>query len=255
MGIKDWFSRDKKKAEYREKVKEAVADGKLSATDMFELEKVRSELGVSDARDDKTIFRREIFNEAVGAVREKGQLGPRESAELAKIQKFLALRDDQVEETKWDLARLKTLTEIRQGQLPMVPPQNVALRGLPMQEGEIAHYTVPVDILEMSSTRGANGVQAAWGQGYSMGSVSPHVLPESGAKGIAEGTLIITSQRLLVRTANKLAATRLAPDAQVYLYNDGIRLQRTVGNTLLKYRSKSEDTGEIIGEILGLLMK
>jgi hypothetical protein len=255
MGIKDWFSRDKKKAEYREKVKEAVGDGKLSATDMFELEKVRADLGVSDAADDKTIFRREAFNVAVDAVREKGKLGPRESAELAKIQKFLALRDDQVEETKWDLARLKTLTEIRQGNLPMVQPSNVALRGLPMAEGELAHYTVPVDIMEISSTRGANGVQAAWGQGYSMGSAHSHVLPEDGARSIGEGTLIITNQRLLVRTANKLAATRLAPDAQVFLYGDGLRLQRTMGSTLLKFRSKSEDTGEIIGEMLGILMK
>jgi hypothetical protein len=30
MGIKDWFGGDKKKQEYREKVKEAVSDGKLS---------------------------------------------------------------------------------------------------------------------------------------------------------------------------------------------------------------------------------
>jgi hypothetical protein len=255
MGIKDWFGGDKKKAEYREKVKEAVSDGRLSATDMFELEKVRTELGVSDARDDKTVFRREIYNEAVDAVREKGKLGPRESAELAKIQKFLALRDDQVEATKWDLARLKTLTEIRGGNLPMVPPSNVALRGLPMVEGEIAHYTIPVDIMELSTTRGSNGVQAAWGKGYSMGSAHSHVVPEDGAKDLGEGTLIITNQRLLVRTANKLAATRLAPDAQVFLYRDGIRLQRTVGNTMLKFRSKSEDTGEIIGELLGILMK
>ena len=37
MGIKDWFGGDKKKAAYREKVKEAVADGKLSSTDLHEL--------------------------------------------------------------------------------------------------------------------------------------------------------------------------------------------------------------------------
>ena len=29
MGIKDWFGGDKKKAAFREKIKEAVADGKL----------------------------------------------------------------------------------------------------------------------------------------------------------------------------------------------------------------------------------
>ena len=33
------------------------------------------------------------------------------------------------------------------------------------------------------------------------------------------------------------------------------RSARTVGNTLLKFRSKSEDTAEIVGELLGALMR
>ena len=122
MGIKDWFGGDKKKAAYREKVKEAVSDGKLSADDMQELRALRAELDVTDAADDKTQYRREIYNEAVDAARSKGQLTATGAQELAKIQKFLALRDDQVEKTKWDLARLRVLTEIRQGSLPTVSP-------------------------------------------------------------------------------------------------------------------------------------
>jgi hypothetical protein len=53
--------------------------------------------------------------------------------DLAKIQKFLALRDDQVEKTKMEVNRLRMLTEIRRGNLPEVPTSNVALRGVAME--------------------------------------------------------------------------------------------------------------------------
>ena len=49
------------------------------------------------------------------AARQDGKITATDAHELAKIQKFLGLRDDQVEKTKWDLARLRTLTEIRNG--------------------------------------------------------------------------------------------------------------------------------------------
>ena len=132
MGIKDWFGGDKKKQAYRDKVKEAVSDGKLSSTDMQELAKLREELDVTDAADDKTSLRRDLYNEAVDAARSKGQLTQTGLQDLQKIQKFLALRDDQVEKTKFEVNRLRTLTEIRKGNLPVVPPTNVASRGWSM---------------------------------------------------------------------------------------------------------------------------
>ena len=86
MGIKDWFGGDKKKAAYREKVKEAVSDGKLSTTDLQELKALREELDVTDAADDKTQLRRELYNEAVDAARSKGQLTATGVQDLAKIE-------------------------------------------------------------------------------------------------------------------------------------------------------------------------
>ncbi len=258
MGIKDWFGggdKAKKKAAYRDAVKDAVSDGKLSNTDLVDLNNLQQELDVTGAADDRTVIRRELFNEAVDAVREKGKLGPQEAADLAKIQKFLALRDDQLEQTKWDLARLRTLTEIRQGTLPVVGATNVALRGVQMEDEEVAHYTVPVDIMDQSSTRGADGVAARWGGGYDLGSASSHVLPESGAKPVGEGTLIITNKRLVVKTGSRTAAIKYSSAEQIFLYGDGIRLQRTVGSTMLKFRSKSEDTAEIVGELLAAVMR
>jgi hypothetical protein len=255
MGIKDWFGGDKKKAAYREKVKEAVSDGKLSQTDMQELKALREELDVTDAADDKTQLRREIYNEAVDAARSKGQLTATGVHDLAKIQKFLALRDDQIEKTKWDMNRLRLLTEIKRGNLPLVPANNVALRGVVLEPEEAAHYSMTVDVLDQPSTRQADGVRMEWNKPYADGSALSHALPEDGAKPIGESALILTNKRLVLKTGTRVAAVKFGKDAQIYLYSNGIRLPRTVGNTLLKFRSGSDDTAEIVGNLLSALMR
>ena len=187
MALKDWFGGDKKKAAYREKVKEAVSDGKLSARDAAELQALRKDLDVAEVNDDKTRMRRDLYNEAVGAVKKGGKLTQAEAAELAKIQKFLALRDDQVEKTKWDLARLRTLTEIRQGKLPSVPPANAVMRGLQLEPGETAHYTVQAELLDLEGSEGAaRGVPMQWSTPYvrvrSAASKSPRPAPVPSAR-------------------------------------------------------------------------
>jgi hypothetical protein len=256
MGIKDWFGGDKKKAAFRDKIKEAVADGKLDTQDMKKLEEFRKELDVSGAGDDRTVLRREVYNEAVAAVRNHGKVTATDAHELAKIQKFLALRDDQVEKTRWDLARLRTLTEIRQGNLPVVPPTNASMRGVQLEPDETAHYSMSVELFDQPSTRQADGLRMHWGKPYTADAAKAHVLPEAGAKPQGEASLILTNRRLIIKTeGGKTAAIRYGPQAQIYLYSDGIRLERTVGNTLLRFRSKSEEISEIAGELLAALMK
>ena len=256
MGIKDWFGGDKKKAAFRDKIKEAVADGKLDTQDMKDLEKVRKELDVSDAGDDRTVLRREVYNQAVAAVRKDGEVTATDAHELAKIQKFLALRDDQVEKTRWDLARLRTLTEIRHGNLPEVAANNAALRGVQLEPGELAHYNVTVALFDQPSTRQGEGVRLEWGKPYEAYSTSGHVLPEAGAKPQGEASMILTSRRLVIKTeGGKIAAVRYGAQAQIYLYSDGLRLERTVGNTLARFKSRSEETVEIVGELFSALMQ
>ena len=253
MGIKDWFGGDKKKDEFREKAKEVLGKGKLTPGKAAELGKLAEEHAIEDAGDDKTMLRRSIYNEAVGAVKAGGKLSSAESAELAKIQKFLALRDDQVEKTKWDLARLRTLTDIRQGKLPVVPKENAAMRGIQMEGGEVAHYAIPVELLDKPTTGGADGVQVKWASQYAVRSAKGHNLPAEGGKALGDGYLILTSKRLIYKGADRSAAVAYSPSAEFFMYGDGIRLQRTVGNTMLRW--KSADTSEIVGELLAVLMR
>ena len=255
MGFKDLFG-NKKKEELHEKAKEVVAKGGKLAPGRVEALKALADEHKSDLADDKTKMRRDIYNEAVGTAKARGKLSEAESAELAKIQKFLALRDDQVEKTKFDLARLRTVTEIRQGKLPVVPPTNVALRGVPFDPDEVAHYAIQVDIQDRASPGGGSGVQLKWATPYVINSARTHSMPTEGVKELGDGYLIITNKRLVLRPAQgKMAAVAYTPEANLFLYSDGLRIERTIGNNVLRFKSKSDDTAEIVGELLAALMR
>lgn len=253
MGLKDLFGGGKKKEAFREEAREAVK-GKLTPGKVEELEKLRQEHGIEDPSDDKTKLRKSIYNQAADSAKARGKLTDTEAGELAKIQKFLALRDDQVEKTKWDLTRLRTLTDIRQGKLPVVAPTHAAMRGAQLNPGEIAHYVVAVDVQDRPSTGGRDGVRVKWATPYGVNSAKGHSLPAEGAKDLGEGNLILTNKRLYLRAA-KSAAVEYAPQANFFLYVDGLRIERTVGHTILKFKSTSEGTSEIVGELLSALMR
>jgi len=255
MGLKDFFGGGKKKEELREKAKEVVSKGKLSPGKAEELKALAQE-HEGDLADDKTRMRRSIYNKAVGAAKARGKLSEGEAAELAKIQKFLELRDDQVEKTKWDLARLRTVTEIRQGKLPTVPASNVALRGLGLEAGETPHYSVHVEVQDRPSTGGVPGVTVKWATPYTVNSARGQMLPAEGGRDLGEGYLIFTNKRLILRSGGgKTAAVAYTPQANLFLYGDGLRIERTVGNTVLRFKSKSDGTAEIVGELLAALMR
>jgi hypothetical protein len=237
-------------------VKEAVGDGKLSSTDLQELASLQQQLDVTDAADDKTSLRRDLYNEAVDAARSKGQLTQTGVQDLAKIQKFLALRDDQIEKTKIEVNRLRTLTEIRRGNLPVVPPTNVSLRGIQMEAGEVPHYSLAVEILDQPRLGNADGMKVLGAFQYEEGGTRSHFLPEDGAKPLGDGNLIITNRRLVFKTGDgRTASVRFGGEVPFFLYNEGIRLSKTMGNTLLKFKTRSDDTAEIVGELIAKLTR
>ena len=250
MGIKDWFGGDKKKSAYRDKVKEAVSDGKLSSTDMQKLQELREQLDVTDAADDRTSIRREIYDEAFDAKRAKGELNQTGLMDLAKIQKFLALRDDQISDKKVELNRLRMLTEIRKGNMPLVPPTHAVMRGIKLEDEEIAHYSVQVQMFSTSRV-GDDGMPVDVNFQYEEGASRAHFLPEEGAKPIGDGTVIITNQRLIIKTeSRRLASVKYGGEGQAFLYNGGLRVKGSMNQTLLKFKSGADETAEIVGELL-----
>jgi hypothetical protein len=212
------------------------------------------EAGV-DPADDKTVMRKSIYNKAAGSAKARGKLTAEEAAELSKIQKFLALEDDQVERTKFDLQKLRVVTDIRAGKLPVVPNTHPLLRGMQWLPHEVAHYTVPVGVEDRPSASGYAGVLAKWETPYIIASARGHSLPpKNTSKDLGDGSLILTNKRLYLR-ASKDAAVEYSPQANFFLYNDGMRIERTVGHTILRFKNSSDSTSEILGELLSALMR
>lgn len=256
-GLRDLLGKGEKaknQEEFREALKGAVQDGKLSNTDIRDLEALRQELEVQPAAADRTEVRRDIYNEAVDAAKQEGVISATGVHELARIQKFLGLRDDQIEKTKFQVTRLRTLTEIRNGNLPVVPETSVALRDVTLEPGEVAHYTMAVDILDQPNTRGSDGIEINPLQPYEANTAAAHGLPEERARPLGEATLILTSSRILLKTRGRLAQMKLS-DSRLFLYGDGLRLGRSAGNTLLRFKSRSDETAEIVGALLTAVMK
>ena len=46
-----------------------------------------------------------------------------------------------------------------------------------------------------------------------------------------------------------------SPQTNIFLYGDGLRLERTVGNTILRFKTQSDETAEILGELLAAVMR
>jgi hypothetical protein len=217
---------------------------------MQKLQELRQELDVTDAADDRTSIRREIYDEAFDAKRAKGELNQTGVLDLAKIQKFLALRDDQISDKKVELNRLRMLTEIRKGNMPLVPESHAAMRGIKLEPEEVAHYTVQVQMFSTSRV-GDDGMAVDVNFQYEEGASRAHFLPEEGAKPIGDGTVIITNQRLVIKTdSGRVASVKFGGEGQAFLYNEGLRVKGTMNQTLLKFKSGADETAEIVGEVL-----
>lgn len=253
MGLKDWFGGDKRKAEFREKVKDAVSDGRLTSQKIAELESARQALDVEEASDDRTRFRREAFNEAVSAVKAGGKMTADEARELARIQKFLALSDDQIEKTRWDLVRLKTFTDIREGRLPQVSATHNALRGLKLQENEVAHYCVPAEILSLAEPVPIVGARMQPGVAYALGAGSQYELPVKTAVLQDSGVFLMTNQRMMLRAEGHNHGVSIRDVDQFYFYRDGIRLRTRKGNTLFHFQS--DGIVDVVGALLDHFVK
>jgi len=246
MGLKDWFGGGKKKEQFREAVKEAVSDGKLTDEKRAELEVLREQLD-ADPGDDKTQLRRDVYNVAVGAVKAGGKLTPKEEAELAKIQEFLSLKDDQVDKTRMDLRRLRIVTEINKGNLPVVSPEHTALKGLTLDPGETAHYTVSAESFEAGELGTAIGSRFVFGSPFRPGMGRAFALPVKAATSNGQGVFILTNQRFIFRGPKSYGVKHQQPD-EIYLYRDGIRLRMKKTQALLQIRDES--VIDIVGAIL-----
>ncbi|MBS1196602.1 MAG: hypothetical protein H6R18_387 [Proteobacteria bacterium] len=251
MGLLDWFS-GKKKAEYREQVKEAVGDGKLTEEKLARLEALRKQANIDHIGTDKTEIRRSTFNTAVKAVKSGGKMTDTEEAELANIQKFLNLSDDQVDKTRIHVRHMKTATEIAEGQLPVVPPENAALKGLRLLPDEVAHHVAAAELFDSTDADTKEGFEAVKGETYRIGSADSVLVPVDNATPKDKGYLVLTSKRIIFR-GSMTFAHEYGKLGELHLYRDGLRLP--IGNSNMLIRFRSDGVSDVVATLIRRLRR
>ena len=254
MGLKDLLfgkKEDANKVAYREEVKKAVSDGKLTAAKMARLEKLKTELDVTAASQDFTMVRREQYKTAADAMMASGALSEAEEKELQRIQAFLGLKDLQIAQTKVELGRMRILTDMRAGKFPEISAQNIVMRGFKLGEGEIAHWAEIAIALDADDPGGAAGVGLKLPPkvAYQPGSAAPYTLPLKGATPFAEGHLVMTSTRFVMKGADKVSAFAYDKPEEINLYKDGVRLRLGKGRAVL-YKFRSLESADFIGLLI-----
>ena len=65
-----------------------------------------------------------------------------------------------------------------------------------------------------------------------------------------DAVVLITNQRLVIKTEQGKVASVKYGEGQAALYNEGLRVKGSMGNTLLKFKTGADETAEIVGELL-----
>jgi len=252
MGLMDMFKKkDSAKDTYRDEVKKAVSDGKLTPDKMARLEQLKKELDVTSASQDFTMVRREQYQAAADAVKATGKLTEVEEKELQRIQAFLGLKDAQIAQDKAELGRLRILTEMRTGKFPAISAENTVMRGIKLGDGEIAHWAEIAIMLEGQDPGGpvGMGLRLVTNAAYQVGTANAYTLPMKGATPVAEGHLVMTSGRMLFKGPDKITGFSYERPEEINLYKDGLRLRMGGGRAVL-FKFRSVENADFIGLII-----
>ncbi|HOI60005.1 MAG TPA: hypothetical protein PKU93_01630 [Candidatus Pacearchaeota archaeon] len=238
------------KKEFREILLRAVDDGKLSKDEIDELDKKKTEFGLTD--EDVKSIRAEIFVAAFSVAKDDKQVTEEEEKELKEIQKYLGLADDEIQTSKKELARLRLLNEIQKGNLPTVPVTNLVT-----QKGETAYWAEPAILAEEKVIRrryegGSQGVsfRVMKGVSYRVGGHRGHIVSETGLVPVSDGELIVTNKRIIFRGDGKAFAIKLDKILDIQIFTNGLQFSENNKPKPRMVKFKQEGKHDIVGAVL-----
>ena len=255
QSIIDKHKAKKQKAINKEKFKEellkAVSDGKITKEEIEKLEKEKSEFGLVD--DDIKNMKAEIFTAAFNAAKNDQQITKEEEQELLDIQKYLGIEEAEISNTKKELARLRILNEIQNGNMPTPP----TVTNLVTQKAEVIYWAEPSSLVEEKVINrrfqgGSRGVslRIMKGVSYRIGAYQGRVVSQTGMVVVSNGELIITSKRVIFRGDRKSFSIKLENILDIQLFSNGIYFSENNKSKLRMINFNQEGNHNIIGAVL-----
>lgn len=241
-------------------------DRYLDSQEEQELVKLQQSLGLTDedlreAQRKLTNLRRLTRNaditkyeEKLGQVGEDGYLSPQEESELDELREQLDLADDEISHTYGKLTRLKHLTAIKDGHLPVLAADIL------LKKGEKCHYEISTDLIEEKSrTRYVGGSQGvsfriAKGVYYRVGGFKGERIVDTFKETTDSGTLYITNKRVVFVGAKKNVTYQLNKVVNFTKYPDALQFQKENESKPKYFLIKNQDTIDEIGLILSQIV-
>ncbi len=225
-------------------VLEAVQDGKLTKEEIDTLEKRREELGLS--LNVLNHIRSNAYYAAFQSIRENAVVTEDEWDELQQIQDYLGLEDGDIAKTKKELYRLRILSEIRNGNMPILESPDVFLH-----EGEMAYWSEPVTLYAPHAGKkvSKHGLHLTLSNGLSL---HMGVVKNSEERGLLkkdEGFFIITSKRIIFHGREESFTTTYHSVLDIDCYASAVRIHRNRGASQL-FVYKVPGNQDIVGSIL-----
>lgn len=239
-----------KKAFFQE-ILAAVEDGRLSEDEIRQIQARFEELGLST--DDLKGIRSKAYAVALRAASCDSIITVTEEEELAKLQAVLMIPDEEITKSKRLLARLRLLTEIQNGNPPIVSVPNLVL-----QKSECAYWSESGAIIEERVVRrryqgGSQGFsfRIAKGVSYRVGGHRGSIVTDTAAVPVSYGDLVITNKRLVFLGDKKSFSIKYDKLLESQIFEDGIRVTDDKGKPrVVKFSFK--DNIDIVGALLSL---
>jgi len=230
--------------EFRDDVRKAVKDGKLTEREIRELETKREELKLP--QDILDAVRIDLYLSALQTVSEDETVTDEEWQEMEHIQDYLGVEDREVLKSKKELYRRRIMSEIRNGNMPLADAKNVLLGA-----GETAYWVEPVTLLEPVTKKGTGfrGVAVQLPIGIRFSVREKYEQGGKGWKKVAEGDLILTNERLLFQSGPHSFVFPWPRVAAAEFSVGGLMIQGARGEPkYLRYKTKGNHN--IVGSIV-----
>lgn len=158
---------------------------------------------------------------------EDRKLTDEEEKLLDKLKDDLKLSDSMIARSLDELERLKLLTEIQEGKLPVTPTNMI------LQKNEICHWTAPAKLCEERVISkhykgGYSGVsfRVARGVYFRTGGFRGHPVVEKGVIEIDSGNLNITNKRVVFSGVKKTAVFPYKKLVDIQLFKDAFQITK-----------------------------
>lgn len=230
--------------EFRDAVRSAIADGKLTEAEIGDLERKREELKLP--AEVLSSVRMDLYMDALSKVNEDDTVTDEEWQEMEQIQDYLGIEDKDIAKTKKELYRGRIMSEIKKGNMPVIETKDVLLG-----KDEIAYWEEPVALYEAAEKKGKGftGVELELPIGVRFSVGAKTAKDEKGWKKVADGELILTSERLLFQSGAHSFVMPWTRVAAAQFFVSGIAVQASRGDPkYLKYAGKGNHN--IVGSIV-----